>query len=101
MTCTSTANPDAIAFGAVIRRHRLARDWSLRKMATRCGLSANYLGVLEKGRNIPSLTTILDIAEVLNVNAGELVAAVARKARGWTPSSPAPEETTEASGSDP
>jgi transcriptional regulator with XRE-family HTH domain len=85
----------------VIRRHRRARGWSLLKMATRCGLSANYLGVLEKGGNIPSLTTILDVAEVLNIDAGELVSAVARKARGWTPSHPAPEETATPARSDP
>lgn len=71
-------------------------------MATRCGLSANYLGVLEKGGNIPSLTTVLDIAEVLNIDPGELVSVVARKARGWTPpSSPAPEEPATEARSDP
>jgi transcriptional regulator with XRE-family HTH domain len=96
MTRKSKVDPDAIAFGAVLRRHREAREWSLVKMAKRCGLSANYLGVLENGGNVPSLTTILDIAEVLNVDAGELVSAVARKARGWTPASPAPGETTQA-----
>jgi DNA-binding XRE family transcriptional regulator len=61
---------DAICFGAIIRRLRVRRGWTRAKLAQRSGLNATYVGLLERGRNIPSLETILELAEVLGVDAG-------------------------------
>lgn len=36
-------------------------------------MSADWLGILEDGRNIPSLTTIFRLAKAFDVEASELV----------------------------
>ena len=69
---TST-NHDAVRFGAILRRLRLARGWTLIIAAERCGMNPNYLGSLEKGGNMPSVDTLLEMADVYGVNASDLV----------------------------
>lgn len=64
---------DAEKFGAIIRRLRLERGWTIRKLAQRCGMNPVYLGVLEAGKNMPSLRTLLELADVLDVNATDIV----------------------------
>jgi transcriptional regulator with XRE-family HTH domain len=64
-------------FGAALRRARLARGWTITKLAQRSGLNAQYLGVVEAGRNVPTLYVILEVCEVLGVDAGELIREVA------------------------
>jgi len=70
-------HPDAALFGAALRRARLARGWTITKLAQRSGLNAQYLGVIEAGRNVPTLYVILEVCEVLGVDAGELIREVA------------------------
>ena len=69
---TST-NHDAVRFGAILRRLRVARGWTLIIAAQRCGMNPNYLGSLEKGGNMPSVDTLLEMADVYGVNASDLV----------------------------
>jgi transcriptional regulator with XRE-family HTH domain len=69
---TST-NHDAVHFGAILRRLRLARGWTLIVAAQRCGMNPNYLGALEKGGNMPSVDTLLEVADVYGVNASDIV----------------------------
>lgn len=64
---------DAVRFGAIVRRLRTERGWTLVKLSQRCGMNPTYLGVLEKGGNVPSLATILELADVFNVEAAEMV----------------------------
>ncbi|HEV7238791.1 MAG TPA: helix-turn-helix transcriptional regulator [Thermoanaerobaculia bacterium] len=66
-------HPAAVRFGAIIRRLRLSRGWTLAKCAQRTGMNPTYLGVLEKGGNMPSLQTLLELADVFNVEAAEMV----------------------------
>ena len=77
MTRARQANPDAFLFGAILRRERVARNWTIRKLAQRAGVNAQYLGVVETGGNIPTLSLILEVAEVLGADAGEMVREVA------------------------
>jgi transcriptional regulator with XRE-family HTH domain len=70
-------HPDAARFGAALRRARIARGWTITKLAQRAGLNAQYLGVIEAGRNVPTLYVILEVCEVLGVDAGELIREVA------------------------
>ena len=44
-------------------------------------MNAQYLGVVEAGGNVPSLSLILEVAEVLGADAGEMIreAAIARR----------------------
>ena len=44
-------------------------------------MNHQYLGVVENGGNIPSLTTILEVAEVLGADAGEMIREVAAARR--------------------
>ena len=46
------------------------------------GLNATWLGVLERGGNIPSLATIFKLAEVFGVEAAELVREIDQLRRG-------------------
>src|SRR3954451_18472754 len=77
MTLSRRADPDAVVFGAILRRERQARGWTLRKLAQRAGMNAQYLGVVEAGGNVPSLSLILEVAEVLGADAGEMIGEVA------------------------
>lgn len=73
MPKSTTVNRDAQRFGAVVRRLRIERGWTLTKLAQRSGMNPTYLGVLEKGGNLPSLTTLFELADVFNVSAGDIV----------------------------
>ena len=66
-------HPDAARFGAVLRRLRLARGWTILVAAQRCGMNPNYLGSLERGGNMPSVDTLLEVADVYGVNASDIV----------------------------
>jgi transcriptional regulator with XRE-family HTH domain len=48
-------------------------------LAERTELSVSYIGFIERGENVPTLTTVLDLAEALNVDASDLVRDVARR----------------------
>lgn len=66
-------DPDAERFGAILQRLRLQRGWTRKKLATRAGLSAQYVGILEMGGNVPSLSTVLELAEVLGADVAEIM----------------------------
>src|SRR3954451_1336133 len=70
---TST-NHDAVRFGVILRRLRIARGWTILVAAQRCGMNPNYLGALEKGGNMPSVDTLLEIGDVYGVNASDSIA---------------------------
>lgn len=74
-----TKDPDAVRFGAHVRRLREERGWTLEQMAEQAGMNGSYLGFVERGDNVPTLTVILLIAETLGVDAGDLVRHVARR----------------------
>lgn len=95
------AHPDAVHFGEIMRSLRLQRGWTLEMLARRCGMNRTYFGILERGENIPSLPTILEIADVLGVDAGEIVREVAARRRPPTLRVSSTDETELGSGSDP
>ena len=68
---------DAIRFGAIIHRLRMERGWTLVKFAQRSGMHLNYVSILERGGNVPSLVTILELADVFGVDPGDMVREVA------------------------
>ena len=73
MTRASVVTGDAAAIGAVIRRLRIGKGWNLVQFAKRSGKTATWLGLMERGSNTPSVATLLDLAEVLNVSAADIV----------------------------
>jgi transcriptional regulator with XRE-family HTH domain len=68
-----TTDRDAVRFGAILKRLRLSRGWTIIIAAQRCGMNPNYLGSLEKGGNMPSVDTLLEVADVYGTSAAEIV----------------------------
>ena len=76
MPPTRTYDKNAVRFGGIVNRLRMERRWTLRYVAKLCGMNATYLGLVERGENVPTLTTILRLAAVLGVPASEILAEV-------------------------
>jgi transcriptional regulator with XRE-family HTH domain len=72
-------NPDAVAFGAIVRRLRTKRGLTQEKLAELAELNVSYIGFLERGENVPTLTIVLNLARALDVPAADLVREVVRK----------------------
>ena len=49
--------------GAAIRRLREDRGWTQDELASRAGMNASYLGLVERRENVPTLTVIVLLAE--------------------------------------
>ncbi|MBV8898431.1 MAG: helix-turn-helix transcriptional regulator [Acidobacteriaceae bacterium] len=71
--------PDAELFGTVVRELRESRGWTQEELAERASMNASYLGFVERGDNVPTLTIILQIAEGLRVEPAELLREVMKR----------------------
>jgi transcriptional regulator with XRE-family HTH domain len=74
-------DPDAARFGEIIREHRERLGWTKKKLAQRAGLSPQYVGIVEEGDNVPSLSTVLELLEVLGADTGEVMRSLAEERR--------------------
>jgi transcriptional regulator with XRE-family HTH domain len=63
-----------------LRQLRLARDMTQEEMAAAAGLSARYIGSIERADASASVTVLDQIATVLAVEAAELVRSAAPQA---------------------
>jgi transcriptional regulator with XRE-family HTH domain len=63
---------DAEWFGETIRRLRDSRGWTQAQLAEAAGLSGTYLGIIERGENVPTLTVMLQIAAALKLHPTDL-----------------------------
>ena len=66
-------HPDAVHLGAILQRLRLNRGWTLVKLGQRSAMNPTYLGVMEKGGNMPTIHTLLELADVFNVSAADII----------------------------
>jgi transcriptional regulator with XRE-family HTH domain len=70
-------------FGATIRKLRTERGWTQEALAEAAGLTTTYVGQVERGAKVPSLTVVLKLARGLAVSPEVLLegfsAAVLRK----------------------
>jgi transcriptional regulator with XRE-family HTH domain len=66
-------NADADRFGAILRQLREQRGWTRQKLAQRAGMTPTYVGILEQGGNVPSITSVLELIEVLGADIGEVM----------------------------
>ncbi len=66
----------AVAFGTVIRRLRAEAGYSQKELAFEANLWRNYIGILERGQQQPTLTTIFKLGKALNCSASDLVSLV-------------------------
>ena len=62
--------------GKNIRKYRLAKKLRQEDLAEKAGLSANYIGMVERGEKIPSLETFITILNMLEVSADMVLADV-------------------------
>jgi transcriptional regulator with XRE-family HTH domain len=66
-------SPDAVRFGAIVMQLRIARGWTRKKLSQRAGLTPQYVAIVEQGGNVPSLTTVLELIEVLGGDIAEVM----------------------------
>ncbi|HTE39211.1 MAG TPA: helix-turn-helix transcriptional regulator [Steroidobacteraceae bacterium] len=64
------------AFGAVLRELREAKELSQEGLAAAAGLDRTWIGILERGENLPTLHTLLLLGRALDIPAHRLVAKV-------------------------
>lgn len=60
-------------FGEVIRELRRKRGLSQEEFGFECELHRTYISLLERGKRIPSLTTIIQLASALRIPPSEIV----------------------------
>lgn len=58
----------ATQFGAILRDLRTTKGLSQEELAFRAGMSVPYLSELERGRSVPSLAMVVDLARALDVH---------------------------------
>ena len=68
-----TTSRHAVNFGAIIRRLREQRQWTLVELGRKADMNPTYLGFLERGDNSPTLDTVILLARVLNVEASDIL----------------------------
>ena len=66
-------------FGALVRELREARGWTQEQLAERSVMNASYLGFVERGDNVPTLTIIIQIATGLNLEPADLLREVMKR----------------------
>lgn len=64
---------DNVSIGKNIRSKRKANNLTLETLAEKCNMSINFLGNIERGTDTPSLKSLLNICNALNVNADSIL----------------------------
>jgi len=64
---------EAKRFGAIIRRLRMEREWTLIDFGRKANMNPTYLGFLERGENSPTLDTVILLAKVLGTEASDVL----------------------------
>jgi XRE family transcriptional regulator, regulator of sulfur utilization len=64
---------EGIKFGDTIRCLRAERGYSQEVLAERAKLNADFLGFIERGDNLPTLATILQLARALGVKPSTMI----------------------------
>jgi transcriptional regulator with XRE-family HTH domain len=67
-----TPSPQLLAFGRTLRKARRDRELSQEALASEAGLSAKHVGEIERANKDPRLTTVLKLADALELGSGEL-----------------------------
>ncbi len=62
--------------GHSIKLLRVARDWSLKDLATHTKLSVSQISAIERGANLPSIESFLAIAKAFDKKPSEILASI-------------------------
>lgn len=57
------------SIGANIRKQRKIKKLTIEQLAARVGISEVFLGLIERGKNLPSIITFAKIVNVLEISA--------------------------------
>lgn len=68
-----------VAFGQVLREIRQERNFSQEKLGFESGYHRTYIGLLERGKKNPSLTTIFNISNTLNIKTSDLIELIEKR----------------------
>jgi len=60
-------------FGEVVRGVRKGHAWTQEDLAERAGLTTTYVGQVERGDKVPSLTVVLKLALALDMHPSEML----------------------------
>jgi transcriptional regulator with XRE-family HTH domain len=60
-------------FGATVRELRNRKGWTQEDLADSAGLTTTYVGQVERGNKVPSLTVVLKLARGLGVPPADLL----------------------------
>jgi transcriptional regulator with XRE-family HTH domain len=66
-------NAPAERFASVLRQLREERGWSQEQLAAQAGLNRSYLGEVERGSAMPTLTTVAKLASALEIRLSLLI----------------------------
>lgn len=75
---TRQLSPEKRAFAQALTKLRGERRLTQEALASESGYHPKYISLLEQGRYSPSLTTILELSEALQISASDLVSRVER-----------------------
>lgn len=64
---------DYTSLGAAIRKKRNERGWKIAALADKVGVSEDFIGKIERATDIPSLQTLVAIANALEVSVDSLL----------------------------
>jgi transcriptional regulator with XRE-family HTH domain len=77
-----TVSPQLIAFGRTLRKARRDLELSQEALAGAAGLSAKHVGEIERANKDPRLTTVLRLADALELRSAELFERVDERLEG-------------------
>lgn len=64
---------DYTMLGMAIRKKRTERGWKIADLAEKAGVSDDFIGKIERATDIPSLQTVVAIANALEVSVDSLL----------------------------
>lgn len=70
---------DWTSVGRHIRERRLQKSWRQEELGNAVGLSAKYIGAIERGEKCPKLESFIRIADVLEISVDVLLEDVTDK----------------------
>ena len=75
-----SSRPLELPFGAALRRVRRAARMSQEELGLEAGVQRNFISLIERGQNQPTIGTIARLARALRMKASELVGEAEREA---------------------
>ena len=73
MPQSRSRNNDATCFGLILQRLRRQRGWTIQYLSQVTGMNDRYLGMMEHGHNVPSISTLILLSNTLGVDPPEVL----------------------------